>query len=171
MNEDSQRNMDGFMSETIFLSEANTMVTSMRITCNHLTIPINKIKRHYVNFRVETMVVSVALLALSLVGTCMAFAVPLGGLGFLALMFTVLAFAWFRKEYANYVELFIATEGRRIKILSASADDREVVYKIDDAITRARGRCDDFGGNLNQSHMRVFPTDTTIFKKIVLAND
>lgn len=158
------------MEEKVYYNSENVKVSNLRITCDHITIPISKIDRVITDFKVFNLVMSAALFGLSLVliAVCCYFYDEWGYLGILPLVGT---FIWYRMIYRKYVELRISTGAREIRILEAPMNNRNLVYKVEEALNAAiidYVAEKDLSGKSTGSFS---PSETVILKKILLEYD
>lgn len=124
------------MEEKIYYKDERVKVTDLRITCNHVTVPIEKIDNVIVDFKVATMTVSVSLLLIVLLSiplTCYFYG-PSGCWGIVILLAGLF---WLRMIYRTYTVLKISMGARTLSILDTSMPDREYVFRIEEALKAA----------------------------------
>lgn len=158
--------------EKVFFNENSIKVTDLRLTCNHVTVPVNRIEHYSINFRVNNLLVSFTVFILSLIGVYILVRL-FSNWGYLGFVGVVLCFVWLRMEYSRYVELFITTGGRKIKMLDAPMNNRENVFKTADALSEAllelqRQKEQSSGKNPVQPFSA---SDTMKLKKIIMDYD
>lgn len=164
--------------EKIYYKDDNIKVTDLRITCNHVTIPIDKIDHYTINLRANNLLFAFTCFVLSLIGVYVAvrFFSNWGYLGFVAV---ILTFVWLRVEYSTYVELFISTGSRKLKLLDTGMGSREFLYEIADALSEAlldkekakdKAKSDEKVED-TQSLTGFTASDTMTLKKIIMDYD
>jgi hypothetical protein len=119
--------------EKIYYKDEHVKVTDLRITANHVTVPIDKIDRVAVDFKATTMTVAITVFLLSLI------AVPAGCCFYgqycwFGILLVIATFAYLINVYRTYTELKISTRLRTIKLIDASMRDREHIFKIAEAL-------------------------------------
>ncbi|OGV51670.1 MAG: hypothetical protein A2017_10100 [Lentisphaerae bacterium GWF2_44_16] len=124
------------MEEKIYYKDDRVKVTDLRITCNHVTVPIEKIENVIVDFKVATMTVSVSLfmLVLLLIPLLCYFYGPYGCWGIILL---IAGAFWLRMIYKTYTVLKISLGTRTLNILETSMPNREYIFKIEEALKAA----------------------------------
>lgn len=162
------------LSEKIYFKDSNAKVTNVRVTCCHLTIPIEKIGSINVNYKVEAFSLAVMCLFIS-ASPFLFFPVieneklklSVAGISVIlilaSLIFLILVFK-------NYVELVASVGGRAVKLLHTHMKNKayieNICEKIGDAILddnkyrEARN-----AGNLE--HPQFSASDTMRLKKIL----
>ncbi len=128
------------IGEKIYFGDDSTKVTNVRVTCNHITVPVEKIESVDVNFRIETFSFSVLVFLSSFLLLFFAddvhteYAAPYL---FFTIILIIAAFFWLIMVFKNYTELTVAVSGRSLVILSASMMKKDYICKIADAIGNA----------------------------------
>jgi hypothetical protein len=128
------------IGEKIYFGDATSKVTNVRVTCNHITVPVEKIESVNVNFRIEMFSLSVLLLLLSFSPLLFSDFIP-EEYDVPFLFFTIIviasAFSWLVMVFRNYTELIVAVGGRRLAILSENMLKKDYICKVADAIGNA----------------------------------
>lgn len=124
------------MEEKIFYKDECVKVTDLRITCNHITVPIEKIENVIVDFKITTMLIAFTALLLSVI------AIPsvcyfYGCCGWCGTLFVIAAVIWSRMVYLTYTELKISLGNKTLSILDASMYKREYIFRIEEALKMA----------------------------------
>jgi len=121
------------MDEKIYYKDERVKVTDLRITCNHITVPIEKIENVIVDFKITTMLIAFTVLLLSIIAipsVCYFF----DYCGYYGIILLLPELIWLRMLYLTYTELKISLGSRTIKILDASMNKREYIFRIEDAL-------------------------------------
>jgi len=124
------------MEEKVYYKGERVKVTDLRITCNHVTVPIEKIESVTVDFKVATMTMSVTLfllVLLSIPAVCFYY----GYCGYCGIIILLASLWWLRMIYKTYTVLKISLCGRTLTILDASMRNREYIFKIEEALKAA----------------------------------
>ena len=162
------------LSEKIYYEDNVVKVTNVRVTCNHLTVPIEKIGSVNVNYKVEAFSLAVMCLVISAspflffpVITNDKLKVPVAGVAIILILASLLLLLL---VYKSYVELIASVGGRAVKLFSVSMNRKPYIEKICDAISDAilddkRYRDAKIAGNLEQT--RFSSSDTMRLKKIL----
>jgi hypothetical protein len=158
------------MDEKIYYNAENVKVSNLRITCDHITIPISKIDRVITDFKVFNLVMSAASFGIFLIviAVCCYFYDNWGYLGIIPLMGS---FVWYRMVYRKYVELRISTGAREIRILEAPMNNRDTVYKVEEALNAALIEYVSEKELSGKTTASFSPSETVILKKILLEYD
>lgn len=124
------------MEEKIYYKDERVKVTDLRITCNHVTVPIEKIENVIVDFKVATMTMSVTLFLLVLLF------IPIvcyfyGNCGYYGIIILLAGLFWLRMIYKTYTVLKISMGTRTLNILETSMPNREYIFKIEEALKTA----------------------------------
>ncbi|HCE44900.1 MAG TPA: hypothetical protein DET40_15270 [Lentisphaeria bacterium] len=121
------------IGEKIYYDDGKSKVTNTRVTCEHITVPIGRIKSVGLNFRCVEFAFSIFAFFASLSTFAFLsfipeiFWLPAGAIS----IFPVLASAfWVFMVYRNYVRLFISVNGRKIQILSVSMREKDYLSQI-----------------------------------------
>lgn len=123
--------------EQIYYKDSLSKVTNVRVTCKHITVPIEKIESVNVNFRIEEFFLSGLLFFSSFA--------PFLFLGFVSgmvkpvfvafeLIIVVASFLWFAMVCRNYIELVVTVGGRELVILTAHMRGKDHLCKVAKAI-------------------------------------
>ncbi|NCB64235.1 MAG: hypothetical protein EOM52_11660, partial [Clostridia bacterium] len=94
--------------EKVYYKDTNVKVTDLRITCNHVTIPVDKIDHYSINFRANNLLFAFTCFIASLIGVYIVVRY-FSQWGYLGFILVILCFVWLRIEFASYVELFVTT--------------------------------------------------------------
>ena len=129
------------ISEKIYLEDSKVKVTNVRITCQHVTIPVEKINSVSLTFKAEGFFLGLAFLAFSF---CPFFFFPLitskqlelaiGGISLVLILFSS-TFTYL--VYRNYVQLIVSVVGRDVILIAASMGKRKYMEGICDKIANA----------------------------------
>ena len=125
------------ISEKIYYSDALLKVTNVRVTCNHITVPVEKIESVNVNFKIEAFSFSVLVFLSSFTPFMFFEHVPeIFEIAFLffGTLLIAASFLWLIMVYSNYIELIVTVGGRRLVILGAHMKKNEYVCKVATAI-------------------------------------
>jgi hypothetical protein len=122
--------------ENIYYKDEHVKVTDLRITANHVTVPIDRIDQAVVNLKTAEMSCAFIILLLSLM------AIPFmlcfyGHCCWVSFVFTIIALIYLISIYRTYTELLISTGKRHFKLLDASMRNREYIYQIAEALEDA----------------------------------
>jgi len=128
------------IGEKIYYGDDSAKVTNVRVTCRHITVPIEKIESVDVNFRIEEFFFSTLVFLSSFA--------PFLFIGFVSdsaktafaifdLVLIAVSFTWLVMVCKNYVELIVTVGGRRLVLLSAHMKKNDHMCKIADAIGEA----------------------------------
>lgn len=125
------------IGEKIYYSDSSAKVTNLRVTCNHITVPIEKIESVDVNFRIEEFFFS-ALVFLSSLALFLFFSfIPESikvAFAVFEIIFVVASFLWLIMVCKNYIELIVTVGGRGLVILSAHMKNNDYVCKVASSI-------------------------------------
>jgi len=161
------------LSEKIYFEDANAKVTNVRVTCQHLTVPIEKIGSVNINYKAEIFSLAIMCLVIS----CSPFLffsvlqpnlqLPIAGV---SAMLIIASLIFVLIVFKSYVELIISVGGRRVKLfgvnMSRKAYIEEICIKISDAILdEQKYREAKLSGNLESTQISV--SDTMKLKKII----
>lgn len=123
--------------EKTYYSDAITKVTNVRVTCNHITVPVEKIESVDVNFRIEAFSFSVLVFLSSFTPFLFfnfvpdLFKPPFAILGLILIAATLM---WLIMVFKSYVELIVSIGGRSLVIFSANMKRKDYICKIAAAI-------------------------------------
>ena len=162
------------LSEKIYYEDKNAKVTNVRVTCRHLTVPIEKIGSVNVNYKVEALSLAVMCLAIS-ASPFLFFSVinseklklPIAGISIILILASLVLFVL---VYKSYVGLVASVGGRAVKLLSANMNSKVYVEEICDKISDAilddqKYREAKIAGNLDQPQFSL--SDTMRLKAIL----
>ena len=130
--------LEGTLSEKIYYEDKVVKVTNVRVTCHHLTVPIEKIGTVNVNYKVEAFSLSVMFFILSASPFLFFPAITNSNLklpiGIVSGIFIVTALVFVVMVYRSYVELVASVGGRAVKLCSANMRRKAYIEQICDAI-------------------------------------
>lgn len=125
------------IGEKIYYGDDSAKVTNVRVTCNHITVPVEKIESVDVNFRIEAFSFSVLIFLASFLPLFFADKVPdafdTAFLFFSILLIAATAF-WLFMVFKNYIELVVTVGGRNLVIHSDNMRRKDYVCKVAAAI-------------------------------------
>lgn len=124
------------MDEKIYHKDSIVKITNLRITCNHITVPIGKIENVIVDFKITTMLVAFTSFIFSVLAV-IAVAYFYGHYGWIVSLLVIASLIWLRIIYLTYTELKISIPDRTFSILDASMRNREYIFKIETALKTA----------------------------------
>lgn len=161
------------MEEKLYYQDENIKVTNLRITCNHVTIPIDKIDHVNVDFKVTTMIASFMsfLFSFIVIGVLCYF---YGNWGYLGIVLLVASFVWYRMVYRSYVELKLSTGSREVRLWEASMGRREYIYRVEEALKGAlidHIKEKELSFAKSNSQPAFSASETVILKRILLEYD
>ena len=161
------------LSEKIYFEDANAKVTNVRVTCRHLTVPIEKVGSVNINYKAEAFSLAIMCLVIS----CSPFLFfPIMGptieipVGVVSVMMIIASLIFVIIVFNSYVELIISVGGRRVKLMGVSMKNKayieEICIKISDAILdEQKYRDAKLAGNLEST--QISASDTMKLKKII----
>lgn len=156
------------MEERIYYKDDNVKVTNLRITCNHITILLDKISRVYVDFKAASLVTASLAFFVCFPLVCVGCFVY-GNWGYLGLIPMIAAFAWCRMVFRTYVELKISTGSSDVKILESHMKNRAYIYKIEDSVKEALVDLVQEKEAAVAANTTMFtPSDTMLIKKVLI---
>lgn len=120
------------MEEKVYHQDENVKITNLRITCNHVTVPIDKIEHVVVGLKVNT-------LSMAFIAFLLSFFSFYGGVKALVpgILLIIVTFIWLSNVYQSYVEFKVLVGSKYVKLLDTSMGNREYVFKIEDALNDA----------------------------------
>jgi hypothetical protein len=121
------------MGEKIYYKDESAKITDLRITCNHVTIPIEKIENVTVDFKTVTLGMAFTLFATALIAVYIGCIYCLG-FCWIGIFFAIIALAWLKIVYKNYIELKVSTGTATIKLLESNMLSREYIFRIEEAL-------------------------------------
>jgi hypothetical protein len=125
------------IGEKIYFGDTTSKVTNVRVTCNHITVPISKIESVDVVFRIEAFSISVILFLCSFLLLFFISPIP-PAFDTAYLFFTVIIIAatlmWLVLVFKNYTELLVYVSGRGLVIHSSSMMKKDYICKIANSI-------------------------------------
>lgn len=101
--------------------------------CHSRDIALRDIRRVYINFRVNTVLIMLFAMLICLVGLAHGY-FNFGNLAYLWMIPLVLTFAGLRYMLKHYVELFIVSQEGTQRIFAAGMSRRNMVYEMEDSI-------------------------------------
>ena len=155
--------------EKVYYKDNNAKVTDLRITCNHVTIPVDKIDHYSINFRANNLLFAFTCFFVALIGVYVTVRY-FSQWGYLGFILVILCFVWLRLEFATYVELFVTAGARKIKMLDTGMNNREYLFKIADALSDALLEKHKEKESAESSGQLSF-SDTMKLKKIIMDYD
>lgn len=128
------------MSEKIYYEDKEAKVTNVRITCHHLTVPIEKIGSVNVNYRMEKFATSIVLLILA--ASPFLFYQLLHDnvkmpVAIISMVLILAAAAFVAFVYNHYVELIISVSGRRVNLISTNMLNKAYIETLCSKISEA----------------------------------
>ncbi|HCE42219.1 MAG TPA: hypothetical protein DET40_01555 [Lentisphaeria bacterium] len=163
------------IGEKVYYSDATSKVTNVRITCEHITVPVGKIGSVDLNFRCEEFAFSILVLFSSLAPFAFFNFIP-GNLKMAAAIVSLILFAasafWVFMVYRNYVELFVMVNGRKAVILSVNMREKDYLSRIASAIGDAITDEDRFqkmkaSGEIDPSSQKLSLSETMHLKSML----
>jgi hypothetical protein len=137
------------IGEKVYYSDDSAKVTNVRITCNHITVPIEKIGSVNINLKVEMLCLR---FAISLVSASLLLFLPLIRsnlrlpIGIILGVIAAVSAIWLYLLLKNYAELVVSVGSRRVVILTSSIFNKSGLAKmykaIGEAILDERKYCD-----------------------------
>ena len=125
------------IGEKIYYGDNSSKVTNVRVTCNHITVPIERIESVDVNFKIEEFSFSALVFFSSFTPFLFFDFVPAGvkpACAILGLAFIAASALWLFMVYKNYIELIVSVGGRSLVLLSAHMKKNDYVCKVATAI-------------------------------------
>jgi len=119
------------MEEKVYYKDDRAKITNLRVTCNHVTIPVDRIDHVDVDLKVNSLVVALIWFFLSFVLFYWYTFVPCLIAG---IILVLASFAWLCRVYNSYVELQVTVGSKRVKLMDTGMGNREYAYKVADAI-------------------------------------
>ncbi len=162
------------LTEKVYLEDSNAKITNVRVTCRHLTVPVEKIGSVNINYKVETFSLAIMCLVIS----CSPFLffsvmpekvrVPVAGVAIILIFASIVLLVL---VYKSYAELIASVGGRGVKLLSVSMRKKEYIEnlcsKIGDAIFDERKYCELKASGELQESMNLNPSETLRLKMIL----
>lgn len=123
--------------EQVYYKDHSSRVTNVRVTCNHITVPIEKIESVNVNFRIEEFFLSglvffsssASFLFLGFVPGAVKPAIIAFGI-----IITAASLLWFLMVCRNYIGLIVTVGGRGLVLLAGSMRSKDHICKVAAAI-------------------------------------
>jgi hypothetical protein len=125
------------IGEKVYFSDATIKVTNARVSCNHITVPVEKVESVVVNSRIEALALGFGTLLLCsspfLFLNCLpdGFKMPVA---IVSLFLIAASSAWVYMIYKNYIELVVSVAGRNVVIFNMNMSGRDYLCKIASAI-------------------------------------
>lgn len=128
------------VSEKVYFEDPKIKITNVRITCHHITIPVEKINSVSLNFKAEGFFLSLACLAFSFCPFFffhfMSQKLQISVAGICLVMIAISAtFAYL--VYREYVQLTVSVVGRDVVLIANSMSKRKYLEGICDQIGNA----------------------------------
>jgi predicted HAD superfamily phosphohydrolase len=123
--------------EKIYYSDSTSKVTNIRVTCNHITVPVDKIESVDVNFRIEAFSFSTLIFLTSFFPFLFIDKVPEAfdtAFLFFETLIIIASALWLFLVYKDYIELIVTVGGRSLVIHSANMRKKDYICKIAAAI-------------------------------------
>lgn len=162
------------MSEKIYFEDAHAKVTNVRITCHHLTVPVDKVGSVNINYKTEKFAASVVCLILSASPFLFYTLFPAGVKFPVAIVsiFLILASGVFvYLNYIHYVELIVSVMGRRVNLMSTGMLNKqyleEICRRISDAIFDEKKYRDLKESGELENALKLNPSETMRLKMIL----
>lgn len=121
------------MEEKIVFEDENVKVTNMRVTCNHVTIPVEKIDQVRSNVRVDLLVLAFVCFLLSFVPFYFYSIPPMIVIGVVLVIST---FIWLTRVCKSYVELLVNVGPNRVRLLQGGMKDKEYVFGVAEEVAK-----------------------------------
>ncbi len=127
------------IGEKIYHSDERMKVTNVRITYNHITVPMEKVDSVEVNFRTEAFCFSVGALLLSLSPLLFLGAGVIPKSAALPIVFITLVLAaacavWVYLVYNSYIELILGVSHQKITLFKACMAKNDYMSQVAKAI-------------------------------------
>ena len=125
------------IGEKVYYSDESTKVTNVRVTCEHITVPVGKIESVDLNFRCEEFAFGIFVFFSSLAPFMFFNYVPDNlkmAVGIASLILLAASAFWVVMVYRNYVELFVMVNDRKVVILSVNMRKKDYLSEIASAI-------------------------------------
>ncbi|MFZ2654995.1 MAG: hypothetical protein WAX69_08750 [Victivallales bacterium] len=163
------------VGEKIYFSDAAIKVTNVRVSCNHITVPVEKVESVTVNSRIEAFVVGVSIFLLCFSPFLFFHFMPPGVRIPIAVISAILIAAsgvWVYLIYKSYVELVVSVGNRSVVMFSVNMAGRDYLCRIASAIGDAISDEKKYqkmkdSGELPASVEKYNPSDTLRFKMIL----
>lgn len=101
--------------------------------CHSRDIPLRDIRRVYINFRVNTVLIMLFAMLVCLAGLAHGY-FNFGNAGYFWMIPLVLTFTGLRYMLKHYVELFIVSPEGTQRVFAAGMSRRNMVYEMEDSI-------------------------------------
>ena len=125
------------INEKIYYTDSTSKVTNVRVTCNHITVPVEKIESVDVNFRIEAFSFSTLVFLTSFFPFLFIDKVPEScetAFLFFETLIIVASALWLFLIFKDYIELVVTVGGRSLVIHSANMRKKNYICKIAAAI-------------------------------------
>jgi hypothetical protein len=125
------------IGEKIYYSDSTSKVTNVRVTCNHITVPIEKIESVDVNFRIEAFCFSVLIFFASFLPFLFVDSIPDAfdtAFLFFTIMLIAASFLWLVMVFRSYIELVVSVGGHGLVIQRAHMKKNDYICKLAAAI-------------------------------------
>lgn len=127
------KNIEQPLDEMLYYKDDSVKITNLRVTCSHVTIPIDKIDHVSSDLKINLLVASVTFFFLS----ALPFLWPHPWAWLVGCVWTVIAVVWLVQVFLNYSQLYVTVNGRKISLISTSMTKKEYVFKISEELARA----------------------------------
>ena len=162
------------ISEKVYYEDSNVKVTNARLTCNHMTAPIEKIDSVYINFQTVKFSASIIFLVLSASILLFCTVLPetlLIPIAILSLILMAASAVFVYTTYVNYVELMVLVTGRKVSLLSSGMLNKAYMEnlcdKISDAIFDEKKYRDLKSSGELESALKLNPSETLRLKMVL----
>ena len=128
------------LSEKIYYEDPKVKVTNVRITCNNLTAPLEKIGSVNVNYRTEKFALSIAIMVIAASPLLFFPLFPVNlklPITVMTLVMVLLTASFVVFVYNNYVELIISVTGHRVNLMSTNMINKTYIEKVCSHISEA----------------------------------
>ncbi len=157
------------IGEKIYYSDDLTKVTNIRISCHHVSVPVDKIEGVDINLKSEALCIRLSLMLISLSLLLFIPVMPAHLRVAVGILLGVIAIAsafWFYLLMREYAELIVFVANRKITIMSAHIFNRVALLNIkkaiDDALMDERKFCE--LKKENNSAVKFNPSETLRLK-------
>lgn len=162
------------LTEKVYYEDSDTKITNVRVTCRHLTVPVEKIGSVNINYKVETFSLSVMCLIVSATPFMFinslpkSFGLPVASFSVVLMLASLL---WLFLVFRSYAELIVAVDGRGVKMshcnMFKKAYIEEVCSKIGDAILDERKYRQLKAAGVLEESLSLNPSETLRLKMII----
>lgn len=131
---------DKELSEKIYYEDKDVKVTNVRITCNHLTAPVEKLGSVNVNYKMEKFSISIVLLILAASPFLFYQLFPENikmPIAVVSMILVLAAAAFVAYVYNHYVELIVSVTGRQVALMSTNMLNKAYLENVCSKISEA----------------------------------